>query len=52
MFIFIVDGGEEEDEKVAQLSSIFNASGTVEMCLDLIAKGINSTLQVGFFYYF
>jgi hypothetical protein len=46
------DGGEEEDKKADDLIKFFNLSGMVEMCLDLIAKGIDSTFQVFFFFFF
>lgn len=39
------DGGEEQDDAVIDLMKIFNTSGMTEMCLDLIAKGIDINLQ-------
>lgn len=40
------DGGEEEDNAVVELMKVFSASGMTEMCLDIIAKGIDMNLQV------
>ncbi|RYG69663.1 hypothetical protein EON64_02170, partial [archaeon] len=39
------DGGEEQDDAVAELMLVYNASQVTEMCLDLIAKGIDIALQ-------
>ncbi len=39
------DGGEEQDEAVIDLMKVYNESGVTEMCLDLIAKGIDISLQ-------
>lgn len=39
------DGGEEQDNAVINLMKVFNSSGMTEMCLDLIAKGIDVNLQ-------
>eukprot|EP01038_Epipyxis_sp_PR26KG_P007796 gene7796-10591_t len=40
------DGGEEQDLVVKELVEIFNKTKMVEMCLDLIARGIDLKLQV------
>lgn len=39
------DGGEEQDNAVAELMNVYNDSQMSEMCLDLIAKGIDIALQ-------
>jgi hypothetical protein len=39
------DGGEDQDNAVIDLMKVFNESGMTEMCLDLIAKGIDISLQ-------
>lgn len=39
------DGGEEQDDAVVDLMDVYNESGVTEMCLDLIAKGIDIALQ-------
>eukprot|EP01031_Cornospumella_fuschlensis_P031175 gene31175-37679_t len=39
------DGGEEQDDAVADLMVVYNSSQVTEMCLDLIAKGIDISLQ-------
>jgi hypothetical protein len=40
------DGGEEEDESASQIMDALNNCGATEMCLDLIARGIQTPLQV------
>ena len=39
------DGGEEQDEAAAPVVKILNESGATGLCLDLIANGIDETLQ-------
>eukprot|EP00981_Chlorochromonas_danica_P005579 scaffold1159_cov160-Ochromonas_danica.AAC.1 len=39
------DGGEEQDDAVADLMIVYNDSQMSEMCLDLIAKGVDVVLQ-------
>lgn len=39
------DGGEEQDDAVSDLMVVYNESGMTELCLDLISKGIDITLQ-------
>jgi len=38
------DGGEEEDEKAEPVQMMLNVCGVTELCLDLIAVGINGDL--------
>jgi hypothetical protein len=42
-------GGEEQDIAASQIIQIFESCGIVEICLDLISKGIQSKLQVKFY---
>lgn len=39
------DGGEAQDDAVADLMVVYNTCGVTEMCLDLISKGIDVALQ-------
>lgn len=39
------DGGEEQDEAVEDLMEVYNQSGMTELCLDLIARGLDVSLQ-------
>ena len=39
------DGGEEQDEAAADIMNVLNTSGATEMCLDLIARGLDIPLQ-------
>ena len=39
------DGGEEQDEAAGDIMNILNTSGATEMCLDLIARGLDIPLQ-------
>jgi len=39
------DGGEEQDDAVVELMEVYNSSGVTNMCLDLIAKGVDISLQ-------
>jgi len=39
------DGGEEQDEAAGEIMTILNKSGATEMCLDLIARGLDIPLQ-------
>lgn len=39
------DGGEEQDDAVIELMKVYNDSGVTNMCLDLIAKGVDIALQ-------
>jgi hypothetical protein len=39
------DGGEEQDDAVVDLMKVYNESGVTNMCLDLIAKGVDLSLQ-------
>lgn len=40
------DGGEEQDEAIADILGVYHSSGIAEMCLDLISRGIDEDLQV------
>jgi hypothetical protein len=40
------DGGEEQDDAVVDLMRVYNESGVTNMCLDLISKGVDLSLQV------
>lgn len=39
------DGGEEQDDAVVELMKVYNDNGITNMCLDLISKGIDISLQ-------
>ena len=39
------DGGEEQDDAVVELMQVYNEAGVTNMCLDLIAKGVDIALQ-------
>jgi len=39
------DGGEEQDDAVVDLMKIYGESGVPRMCLELIAKGVDMSLQ-------
>ena len=39
------DGGDEEDEKAAPTVGLLNNNGVTALCLELIAPGIDETLQ-------
>jgi hypothetical protein len=40
------DGGEEQDNAVADILVVYHSCGIAEMCLDLISRGIDEALQV------
>ena len=40
------DGGEEEDEKAANLIEVYHSIDVMPMCLTLMSKGIDPMLQV------
>ena len=43
------EGGEEQDEAIADILGVYHSSGITEMCLDLISRGIDEALQVDYF---
>ena len=40
------EGGDEEDEAAEPVVTAFNTTGVTELCLDLIADGVDEALQV------